>query len=228
MRDYGTTREQLAAVSVKNHYHASLNPNAQFHTTLTIEQVMRSSRIADPLRLLDCSPISDGASAVVVTGKKPAHGIVVAASMVATDSLGLSRRASLTQLAATKEAGKRAYAYAGITAKDVDVAEVHDCFTIAEILAMEDLGFFAKGHAAAAITAGETQLGKSRHLVVNPSGGLKGCGHPVGATGVKQIVELVDQLRGRAGARQVKGATVGLAHNVGGSGATAVVHILKK
>lgn len=228
MREYGTTREQLAAVSVKNHYHASLNPNAQFHTTLTIEQVMRSSRIADPLRLLDCSPISDGASAVVVTGKKPAHGIVVAASMVATDSLGLSRRASLTQLAATKEAGKRAYAYAGITAKDVDVAEVHDCFTIAEILAMEDLGFFAKGHAAAAITAGETQLGKSRHLVVNPSGGLKGCGHPVGATGVKQIVELVDQLRGRAGARQVKGATVGLAHNVGGSGATAVVHILKK
>ncbi|MCX6791747.1 MAG: thiolase domain-containing protein [Candidatus Gottesmanbacteria bacterium] len=228
MREYGTTREQLAAVAVKNHYHASLNPNAQFHTTITIEQVVRSSRIADPLRLLDCSPISDGASAVVVSNKKSAHGILVAASTVATDSLGLAGRASLTQLAATKEAGKRAYARAGITPKDIDVAEVHDCFTIAEILAMEDLGFFAKGKAAAAIAAGETRLGKSRHLVVNPSGGLKGCGHPVGATGVKQIVELVDQLRGRAGARQVQGATIGLAHNVGGSGATAVVHILKK
>jgi acetyl-CoA C-acetyltransferase len=228
MREYGTTREQLAAVAVKNHYHASLNPNAQFHTTLTIEQVMRSSRIADPLRLLDCSPISDGASAVVVSSKKSAHGIFIAASTVATDSLGLAQRSSLTELSATQEAGKRAYAQSGITARDIDVAEVHDCFTIAEILAMEDLGFFAKGHAATAIMAGETQLGKSRHLVVNPSGGLKGCGHPVGATGVKQIVELVDQLRGRAGARQVKGAIIGLAHNVGGSGATAVVHILKK
>jgi acetyl-CoA C-acetyltransferase len=228
MMEYGTTREQLAAVSVKNHYHASLNPNAQFHTTLTIEQVVRSSRIADPLRLLDCSPISDGASAVVVTSRKSVHGITVLASTVATDSLGLAQRTSLTQLAASKEAGKRAYARAGITPEDIDVAEVHDCFTIAEILAMEDLDFFAKGHAATAITAGETQLGKSRHLIVNPSGGLKGCGHPVGATGVKQIVELVDQLRGRAQGRQVKGATIGLAHNVGGSGATAVVHLLKK
>ena len=228
MREYGTTREQLAAVAVKNHYHASLNPNAQFHTTVTIEQVVRSSRIADPLRLLDCSPISDGASALVVTNKKSAHGIAVAASTVATDSLGLAQRKSLIQLAATRQAGKRAYASASITPNDVDVAELHDCFTIAEILAMEDLGFFPKGKAAGAIAAGETRLGASGHLVVNPSGGLKGCGHPVGATGVKQIVELVDQLRGRAGARQIKGAKIGLAHNVGGSGATAVVHILKK
>jgi acetyl-CoA C-acetyltransferase len=225
MRQYGTTREQLAAVSVKNHYHASLNPNAQFHTTLTIEQVMRSARIADPLRLLDCSPISDGASALVITSKK--SGIQILASSVATDTLGLAQRKSLTELKATQEAAKKAYALAGVKPKDIDVAEVHDCFTIAEIFAMEDLGFFAKGKAASAIMAGETQLGKSRHLVVNPSGGLKGCGHPVGATGVKQIVELVDQLRGRAGARQVKGATIGTSHNVGGSGATAVVHILK-
>lgn len=228
MMEYGTTTEQLASVAVKNHYHASLNPNAQFHATLTIEQVVRSSRIADPLRLLDCSPISDGASAVVVTNKKSAHGITVAASAVATDSLGLAQRKSLTQLSATKEAGKRAYARAGITPNDVDVAEVHDCFTIAEILAMEDLGFFPRGKAAAAIAAGETKLGISRHLVVNPSGGLKGCGHPVGATGIKQVVEIVEQLRGRAGSRQVKKADIGLAHNVGGSGATAVVHILKK
>lgn len=225
MRAYGTTQEQLAAVAVKNHYHASLNPNAQFHTTLTIEQVIRSSRIADPLRLLDCSPISDGASALVITSKK--SGVQIAASTVATDTLGLAQRKSLTELAATKEAGKKAYKHAGMTPKDVDVAEVHDCFTIAEIFAMEDLGFFSRGKAAVAIAAGETRLETSRHLVVNPSGGLKGCGHPVGATGVKQIVELVDQLRGRATARQVKGATIGLAHNVGGSGATAVVHILK-
>jgi acetyl-CoA C-acetyltransferase len=228
MMEYGTTTEQLAAVAVKNHYHASLNPNAQFHTTLTIEQVVRSTRIADPLRLLDCSPISDGASAVVVTKNKSVHGIAVLASTVAMDSLGLAQRTSLTQLAATKEAGKRAYSLAGITPHDVDVAEVHDCFTIAEILAMEDLGFFPKGHAATAIAAGETKLGKSRHLVVNPSGGLKGCGHPVGATGIKQVVEIVGQLRGRTEARQVNAAKIGLAHNVGGSGGTAVVHILKK
>jgi acetyl-CoA C-acetyltransferase len=228
MREYGTTREELAAVAVKNHYHASLNPNAQFHTTITVEQVLKSSRIADPLRLLDCSPISDGAAAVVITNKKSTHGVLVAASAVATDSLGLAQRKTLTQLAATKEAGKRAYAIAGISPQDVDVAEVHDCFTIAEILAMEDLGFFPKGKAACAIAAGETKLGTSLHLVVNPSGGLKGCGHPVGATGIKQVVELVDQLRGKTGARQVSDAKIGLAHNVGGSGATAVVHILKK
>ncbi len=228
MKVYGTTREELAAVAVKNHYHASLNPNAQFHTTITAEQVLKSSRIADPLRLLDCSPISDGAAAVVVTNRKSTHAVTIAASTVATDSLGLAQRKSLIQLCATKEAGKHAYANAGIAPDDVDVAEVHDCFTIAEILAMEDLGFFAKGKAADAIAVGETKLGTSRHLVVNPSGGLKGCGHPVGATGIKQVVELVEQLRGRAGVRQAKGAKIGLAHNVGGSGATAVVHILKK
>jgi acetyl-CoA C-acetyltransferase len=231
MMAYGTTREQLAAVAVKNHYHASLNPNAQFHTTLTIEQVMRSSRIADPLRLLDCSPISDGAAAVIITSEKlkmkSEKLIEIVASAVATDTLGLAQRASLTELRASQIAAKKAYVQAKIGPQDVDVAEVHDCFTIAEILAMEDLGFFAKGKAAAAIFAGQTRLGTSRHLVVNPSGGLKGCGHPVGATGIKQVVELVEQLRGRAGARQVQQAKIGLAHNVGGSGATAVIHILK-
>jgi acetyl-CoA C-acetyltransferase len=232
MMEYGTTTEQLAAVAVKNHYHAALNPNAQFHTTLTVEQVVRSSRIADPLRLLDCSPISDGASAVIVTSDKRQatrkNSIEIIASEVATDTLGLAQRTSLTELKASKIAAKKAYVRAKIEPKDIDVAEVHDCFTIAEILAMEDLGFFIKGKAAGAIAAGETKLGTSGHLVVNPSGGLKGCGHPVGATGIKQVVELVDQLRGRAGARLVPHAKIGLAHNVGGSGATAVVHILKK
>lgn len=231
MREFGTTEEELAAVAVKNHYHASLNPNAQFHNTLSVEQVMKSSRIADPLKLLDCSPISDGAAAVVITSKKQkkaARRVEIAASAVATDSLGLAQRKTLTGLSATQQAAARAYGLAGMTANDINVAEVHDCFTIAEVLAMEDLGFFPKGKAAAAIAAGQTTVGKGGRIVVNPSGGLKGCGHPVGATGVKQIVELVDQLCGVAGKRQVEGAAVGLAHNVGGSGATSVIHILKK
>ena len=225
MEKYGTTLEQLAHVAVKNHYHASLNPNAQFHNTVTVEQVLKSTCIADPLRLLDCSPISDGAAAVILTTKSN-KDVQIVASAVGTDSLGLSRRKSLSCLQATKDAALRAYTLAKVKPSDIDVVEVHDCFTIAEILAMEDLGFFVKGKAAAAIERGETRLGTSKHLVVNPSGGLKGCGHPVGATGVKQIVELVEQLRGMAGARQVKNAKIGLAQNVGGSGATAVVHIL--
>lgn len=228
MDAYGTTAEELASVAVKNHYHASLNPNAQFHNLLTVEQVMKSSKIADPLKLLDCSPISDGAAAVVLTAKKHAKSIQISASVVATDTLGLAQRKSLTELSATRIAGQKAYTQAGVSAKDMQVVEVHDCFTIAEILAMEDLGLFKKGDAAGAVSAGKTTVGKKATVVINPSGGLKGCGHPVGATGVKQVVELVEQLRGTAGKRQVEGAKAGLAHNVGGSGATAVVHILKK
>jgi len=228
MLTFGTTEEELASVAVKNHYHASLNPNAQFHNLLTVEQVMRSSRIADPLKLFDCSPISDGAAAVIVSKVKSQKSVEILASTAATDSLGLAQRKNLTELSATKEAAKRAYTIAGITPTDVDAAEVHDCFTIAEILAVEDLGFFKKGKAAAAIVKGETRLGTTKHLVINPSGGLKGCGHPVGATGIKQVVEIVEQLRERAGDRQVKKAKIGLTHNVGGSGATAVIHILKK
>ncbi|MEK7543616.1 MAG: thiolase domain-containing protein [Patescibacteria group bacterium] len=231
MQEYGTTQEDLAAVAVKNHFHASLNPNAQFRSLLTIEQVLRSHAVADPLKLLDCSPISDGAAALILSRKK-VNGkrekeIEIVASAVATDTLGLAQRESLTELAASQEAARRAYAIAGVGPRDIDIAEVHDCFTIAEILALEDIGFYRKGMAARAISRGEVTLGKAKKLVVNPSGGLKGCGHPIGATGVKQVVELVTQLRGVAGARQVKGARVGLAHNVGGSGATAVAHILK-
>lgn len=234
MQAYGTTEEQMAAVAVKNHFHAGLNPHAQFHNALTVAQVMKSSCIADPLKLFDCSPISDGASVVILTAANRKSQITMSkktvtiiASAVATDTLGLAQRKHLTELTATTVAAKKAYHLANIQPKDVDVAEVHDCFTIAEILAMEDLGFFPKGKAAGAIEKGATMLEESKHLVVNPSGGLKGCGHPVGATGVKQLVELVEQLRGTAGKRQVSGARIGLAHNVGGSGATAVIHILK-
>jgi acetyl-CoA C-acetyltransferase len=219
MEKFGTTVRDLAAVAVANHDHASRNPNAQFRTKITVEQVLASPMIADPLHLLDCSPISDGAAAVVVSSVK--HHVSrktprIVASAVATDTLGLAQRASLTELVATRKAAAGAYRQAGVGPKDIDVAEVHDCFTIAQILALEDLGFSPKGKV-------KTGDGK---LVVNPSGGLKGCGHPVGATGVKQVAELVEQLRGSAGARQIKNAKVGLAHNVGGSGATAVVHIL--
>lgn len=226
MEKFGTTVEELASVSVKNHFHASLNPNAQFRNKVTIEQVLKSAKIADPLTLLECSPISDGASAVVITSKK-SKNVKIISSAVATDTIGLAQRESLLELKATKLAAKKAFTSTGIGPEDIDVAEVHDCFSIAEILALEDLGFFKKGKAAQAVANGELTLGTSKHLVVNTSGGLKGCGHPVGATGIKQIVELVQQLRGEAGTRQVKKAKIGLAQNVGGSGATAVIHILK-
>jgi len=231
MEKFGTTQEQMAAVAVKNHFHASLNPLAQFHTLLSVEKVMRSACVADPLKLLDCSPISDGAAAVILSiNKEPRmkDSVSVVASQVATDTLGVARRKNLTGLNATEIAAKKAYEDAGVSVADIRVAEVHDCFTIAEIFAMEDLGFFKKGKAAEAIMQGQTTLGVGKGVVVNTSGGLKGCGHPVGATGVKQIVEIAVQLRGSAGKRQVSGARIGLTHNVGGSGATCVVHILKR
>jgi acetyl-CoA C-acetyltransferase len=231
MEKFKTTEKDLAAVSVKNHYHATLNPKAQFQFEISLDQVLASPFIAEPLKLLACSPISDGASAVIVSSiknkasriKKP---IYIIASTVATDTLGLAGRKDLTSISATVGAAKKAYQMAEVSPTDIDVAEVHDCFSIAEILACEDLGFFEKGKAAKEIAKGKMTLNKGRP-VVNPSGGLKAGGHPVGATGVKQIVEIVTQLRGEAGARQVKGAKIGLTHNVGGSGAIAVIHILK-
>jgi len=226
MQKYGTTEEEMAQVAVKNHYHASLNSHAQFVFPVTLEKVMKSPKVADPLKLLDCSPITDGAAAVILTKIKN-NEVNIIASAVATDTLGLSEREDLTGLKAVRVASQKAYQMAGISPKEIDVAEVHDCFTIAEIMAMEDLGFFEKGKAARAITSGKTKLGGSGPII-NTSGGLKACGHPVGATGVKQIVEIYNQLKGIAGRKQVEGAKIGLTHNVGGSGATAVVHILKK
>ncbi|MBI4999346.1 thiolase domain-containing protein [Candidatus Gottesmanbacteria bacterium] len=230
MEKYKITEKELAAISIKNHYHASLNPKAQFPFEICLEKVLKSAKIADPLRLLHCSPISDGAAAIILSedrrqkteDRKP---VFIIASTVATDSLGLAGRKDLTSLRAAVEAGKKAYQEAGVSPADIDVAEVHDCFSIAEIMACEDLGFFEKGKAALEIVKGKTKLGKGRP-VINPSGGLKACGHPVGATGVKQIGEIVSQLREEAGKRQVKGAKIGLTHNVGGSGAVAVIHIL--
>jgi acetyl-CoA C-acetyltransferase len=230
MQKYKVTEEELASVSVKNHYHGTLNPKAQFQFPVTIDQVMKSSKIADPLKLLDCSPISDGAAAVVITSestigkiKKPIH---IVASEVATDTLSLHNRKSFTSLSAVVEASTKAYKKAGIKASDINVAEIHDCFSISEAIATEDLGFSKRGEGARDIAKGKRTLFKG-DIICNSSGGLKSCGHPVGATGIKQIVEITEQLRGIAGKRQVKGAKIGLAHNVGGSGTVAVIHILQ-
>lgn len=228
MEQYNISEEQLASVSVKNHYHGSLNPKAQFQKPFSLEQIMKSTKIADPLKLLECSPVSDGAAAIVISSMNGSSRTVsIIASEVGTDTLALSDRETFTSLPSVVSASKNAYKKAGISAEDIDVAEIHDCFSIAEVMATEDLGFSKRGKGAKDISDGKFTLG-SDGLITNPSGGLKACGHPVGATGIKQIVEIVEQLRGRAGKKQVKNAKIGLTHNVGGSGTVAAIHILKK
>ena len=231
MYEFGTTREQMALVAVKNHRNACLNPIAQFQREIKVEDVLNAPLVADPLTLLDCSPITDGAAAVVLCKAELARKftdtpVYIIASAQASDTLALHDRRSITTLDATVKAAREAYKQAGITAEDVDLAEVHDCFTIAEIIATEDLGFCKKGEGGKLVEEGQTEIGGK--IPINTSGGLKAVGHPVGATGIKQAVEIVLQLRGEAGKRQVDGAEIGLTHNVGGSGATAVVHIFKR
>jgi len=230
MHKYGTTREQLAQVAVKNHENGSLNPNAHYRNKVTLEQVLNATPVAYPLGLLDCSPVTDGAAAVILCAAEKAKKytdkpVKIIGSGQASDSLALHGRREITTLDATVEAAKKAYQQANIKPSDVDVAEVHDCFTIAEICAIEDLGFVEKGQGGRAID--EKITTRDGSLPVNTSGGLKAKGHPVGATGVAQIVEITKQLRGEAEQRQVKDARIGLAHNVGGSGATCTVHILQ-
>lgn len=231
MKKYKVTEEDLASVSVKNHYHGSLNTKAQYQSLITVADVMKSPKIADPLKLLDCSPISDGASAIVITSenstKKVKKSVYVTASEVATDTLSLHDRKSFTSLSSVIDASTKAYKKAGIKPTDIDVAEIHDCFSISEAIATEDLGFSKKGEGARDIAKGKRTLFKG-DIICNPSGGLKACGHPVGATGIKQIVEITEQLRGEGDKRQVEGAKIGLAHNVGGSGSVAVIHILQR
>lgn len=232
MQKYNITEDLISSVSVKNHYHGSLNPKAQFQKSVTIEQVMKSSKVADPLKLLDCSPVSDGASAIIITSdetlikkyKKPVH---ILASEVATDTLSLCNRESFTSLKSAVTASQKAYAKTNLTPSDIDVAEIHDCFSIAEVIATEDLGFAPIGSAATKIAEGAFTLGKGGKTITNSSGGLKACGHPVGATGIKQIVEITTQLRHEAGDRQVPNAKIGLTHNIGGSGTIAAIHILQ-
>lgn len=230
MHHHGTTQEQLAMVAVKNHHNGSLNPKAQFRREISVEDVLNSPIVAEPLHLLDCSPITDGAAAAILApvdiARKYTDKIIkIKASVQACDTLSFHSRSRFDSLPAAVHAAKKAYEMAGVKPSDIDVAEVHDCFTIAEIIAIEDLGFVEKGKGGKATEDGLTAL--DGQIPVNTSGGLKAKGHPVGATGVAQINEIVMQLRGEADKRQVKGATIGLTHNVGGSGGTAVIHILE-
>jgi acetyl-CoA acetyltransferase len=231
MHQYGTKREHLAMVAVKNHSNGADNPKAHFQRPITIEQAMNAAMVAKPLSLFDCCPITDGASAVLVCQSEiaknytdtPIHVLGLGAS---TDRLGVFEREDFTTLRATIESAKQAYSMAKIEPNDVDLAEVHDCFTIAEIMAYEDLGLCHKGDGGKFIESGETQIGG--RIPINPSGGLKSKGHPIGATGTGQVYEIVKQLRKQTvkASRQVSGAEIGLTHNVGGSGGTAVVTIL--
>ncbi|MEE8402516.1 MAG: thiolase domain-containing protein [Candidatus Hydrothermarchaeaceae archaeon] len=230
MEEFGTTREQLAMVSVKNHANAKHNPYAQFHFDITVDDVLNSSMVADPLRLLDCSPITDGAACVILASEKKAKEftdspVYITGSGQASGTIALHSRKRIPVVDATVNAAKEAYRRANVKPKDVQVAEVHDAFTIGEILAIEGLGFVDMGKGGKATEEGITQIGGK--IPVNTSGGLKAKGHPVGATGVAQAVEIALQLRGQASGRQTD-ADIGLSHNVGGSGGTAVVHIYEK
>jgi acetyl-CoA C-acetyltransferase len=230
MHDFGTTPEQLAAVAVKNHEHGSANPKAEFRNRLTVERVLGAPRVAEPLGVLDCSPLTDGGAAVVLASLERAkeltdEPVVITGSAQASDTLALHDRWSLTSQRATRRAAEKALSIAGRALDDVDVMEVNDGFTIAEIISLEDLGMAPAGEGGRLAEEGVTALGGE--MPVNTSGGLKARGNPPGATGIAQVVELFDQLRGRAEGRQVDGARVGLAHNVGGTGATVTVHVLE-
>ncbi len=227
MEEFDVSDHSLAGVPVKNHDHGILNPKAHFRFRINTDQVLASPCVASPLKLLDCSPLSDGAAAVVLSlsnGFKKRSVRIVGAGQ-ASDVVPLADRLSLTEFNAARKAADEVFEMASLEPADVDLMEVHDCFTIGEILALEDMGFSKKGEGWVIASNGECRLGGKRP--VNTSGGLKSCGHPVAATGVKQIVELTLQLREAAGKRQVSGARVGLAHNVGGVGGTAVVHLLQ-
>jgi acetyl-CoA C-acetyltransferase len=231
MHAYGTTEKQMALAAVKNHYHGSLNPKAHMQKEITLQAALASRYVAWPLKLFDCSLITDGASCIIITKPElaskytdmPVH---IVGSGQASDTIGLYERRSLTSLNATKLAAKSAYEMANAKPKDIGLAEVHDCFTFAELMAYEDLGFCPVGEGGKLVEKGETCLGG--RIPVNTSGGLKAKGHPVGATGTAQAYEMYLQLTGQAGKRQVKDAQVGLTHNVGGSGATSAVHIYRR
>ncbi len=234
MEDYGMTREQLALIPVKNKANAAQNPLAHFRKEITVEDVLESRPIADPLRLHDCSPVTDGSAAVILMSDKAmkqygnGRSIRLAASTLRSGSVDVEPT-SMTYEPLTWATAKEAYEKAGIGPEDVDFAEVHDCFSIAEVLRVEGLGLFEQGSYPWAVERGEANIGG--RLPINPSGGLIGKGHPLGGTGVAQVVELVRQLRGEAGVRQIEGARIGVAHCRGGKavgieGAACTVQIL--
>lgn len=233
MHEFGTKREHLSGVAVKNHKNGAQNPKAQFQREITLEQAVKSPYVAYPLNLFDCCSTTDGASAVLLCDEDLAKQftdtpIWVEGFGTSSDYLAIHDRLRTVTLEGTRRASERAYKMAGVTAKDIQVAEVHDCFTIAELLAYEDLGFCEKGKAGQFLEEGHTQITGDKP--VNPSGGLKSKGHPIGSTGTGQAYEMFNQLRGtvQKPTRQVKGAELGLIHNVGGSGGTVSVSILRR
>jgi acetyl-CoA C-acetyltransferase len=228
MHEYGTSREQLAMFSVNNHKNGALNPLAQYPFEIGVDQVLNSTMVADPLRLLDCSPVTDGAAAVILCPAEDARKytdtpVYVKASAQASGTIALHDRRDITTIDSTVHASRTAYDMAGMGPKNIDAVEVHDCFSINGILAIEDLGFVEKGQGGQAVEDGLIAI--DGDMPVNPSGGLKARGHPLGATGIAQAAEMVWQLRGDAGKRQVNGIEVGMTHNIGGTGGTAAVHI---
>lgn len=233
MTEYGTTEEELAAVAVKNHENALSNPNAHLHKKISIDDVLHSPVVASPLKLFDACPFSDGAAAAVLCNEeflrkvrgKTSDQIMIRGSGRAGGTGALHQREKMTSLNSAVLAGREAFKRADLTQKNIDFAEVHDCFTIAELVAEEDLGFVPRGQAAKLTQEGYTSV--RGELPVNPSGGLKAKGHPVGATGVGQVVEVYEQLHGRAGGRQVEDARIALTHNVGATGGSCAVHIFE-
>lgn len=226
-KKYGTTPEDLALISVKNHKNGTLNPKAQFRREISMEDVLNSPYVAEPLRLLDCAPLCDGAAAVILASEKVAKEytetpVYIKACTQASDYLALQSRPDITTMKAVKLAAEAAYKQSKLSPESIDVLELHDSFTIAELIAYEDLGFVEKGRGAELIREGITTIDGS--IPANPSGGLKACGHAIGATGIRQAVEITYQLRNEAGKRQVEAET-GLSLNVGGTGATAIVTI---
>jgi acetyl-CoA C-acetyltransferase len=231
MAEFGTTEEQMAMVAVKNHYYGSLNPFAHMQKEVTLDKALSSFMVAYPLKLFDCSLITDGAAAIILASEEKAKSICkkpvwIVGLGFATDTMRIGEREKLTSIQATREAAKIAYKMAGVGPRDIDIATVHDCFTIAEIIAYEDLGFCEKGEGGKLIESKETYIGGS--IPVNVDGGLKAKGHPLGATGISMAIEITKQLRGEAGPRQVKDPEIGLTHNVGGTGQVVAVHIFRR
>ncbi len=230
MHEFGTTKEALAACAVKNHRFGAANPKAQFQKAITLQQALEAPMVAAPLNVYDCCSTTDGASAVLLASARLARKLTdtpiwVGGSGAGSDLLALHDRPTITSLLATKVAAQGAFRKTGLRPRDLDVAEVHDCFTIAEVLAIEDLGLARKGEGGPAILSGATD--REGEVAVNLSGGLKAKGHPLGATGTGQVAEVFAQLRGQVPkARRRSDAQVGLTHNVGGSGATCAVHLL--
>ncbi len=230
--EYSDQREAMAYCAVQNHANALLNPDAQLRKAITMEQVMAAPPIATPLTIFDCSLVTDGSAFVVVAATdiarklNPKRAVEVVGSGHAGDTLMAASKESLTTMRVTVEAAKKAYAMADLSPKDINLAEVHDCFTITQVITGEDLGFFEKGTGGAAVLAGKTA--RDGQIPINVSGGLKAKGHPIGATGLAQIYEIVTQLRGEAGDRQISTPRYGLTHNIGGTAATCTVHIFKK